>query len=428
MRRRFLVSVAAVDLTTLALGTMVASLLVFGHLVPWVGAGVRIVPLLIVLLGGALTMSVVTVRASGHGVPRPTFGRLLLIVVGTFMIFALALVILREENLYFSRAHLGITFIVWIVLSGLHRLLRQRRPWTENLAVISSEKILADDLAESDHVEVVRVVDPAEEGDIAPLPRGTTIAYDMRSVVSRKVAQFVTSSDIAGYTVRPLTAVYEEHLGRIPVLHLSEGWEIANPVARHEVWLPPKRFIETLMVVVTAPLWLLVGAVACLLVLVSDGRPVFFNQERVGKEGRVFTMTKLRTMRRDAEVDGARFAVSRDDRLIRFGTFLRRSRIDEIPQLVHVVTGEMSLVGPRAEQVPFVKKFSDTIPFYDLRHLIRPGITGWSQVMFGYADGEVDTMEKLTYDLYYLKHMSPVLDLRILWLSIWTVLTGSGAR
>ncbi len=428
MRRRFLLSVAAVDLTALAIGASVASIVVFGHPVPWLGAGNRIIPLLLVLFGSALVLSVVTVRMSGHGVPRPTFGRMLIIITGTFMVFALALVILREERLYFSRSHLGITFIIWLVLAGVHRLVRRRRPWTESIAVITSEKILADELAESDHVDVVRIVDPGEEGDIAPLPRGTTLAYDMRSVVSRRVAQFVTSSDIAGYVVIPLAAVYEEHLGRIPILHLAEGWEIATPVANHEVWLPPKRFIETLMVLVAAPIWLVVGAIASLLVLIADGRPVFFSQDRVGKQGDVFTMLKLRTMRKDSEADGARFAGDDDDRLIRFGRFLRRSRIDEIPQLIHVLTGEMSLVGPRAEQVPFVFKFAETIPFYQLRHLIRPGITGWSQVKFGYADGEVGTMEKLTYDLYYLKHMSPALDMRILWLSVWTILTGAGAR
>jgi lipopolysaccharide/colanic/teichoic acid biosynthesis glycosyltransferase len=139
-------------------------------------------------------------------------------------------------------------------------------------------------------------------------------------------------------------------------------------------------------------------------------------------------MYKFRTMSEDAEKDGPRFATTSDPRLIRGGTFLRRSRLDEIPQLWNVLRGDMSLVGPRAEQVPFAKQFAAEIPFYEHRHLVRPGVTGWAQVSYGYADDKADTIEKLTYDLYYVKNMSPVMDMKVLWESIWTVLTGDGAR
>jgi lipopolysaccharide/colanic/teichoic acid biosynthesis glycosyltransferase len=130
----------------------------------------------------------------------------------------------------------------------------------------------------------------------------------------------------------------------------------------------------------------------------------------------------------DAEKDGPQFAQENDPRLIRGGAFLRKSRLDEIPQLWNVLKGDMSLVGPRAEQVPFVDEFRHEIPFYDHRHMVRPGLTGWAQVNYGYADDEAETIEKLTYDLHYIKHMSPVMDMRIFSKSIWTVLTGAGAR
>jgi lipopolysaccharide/colanic/teichoic acid biosynthesis glycosyltransferase len=171
-----------------------------------------------------------------------------------------------------------------------------------------------------------------------------------------------------------------------------------------------------------------IGLLVALYVKIADGGEVLFLQERVGLNGRPFTMYKFRTMDADAERDGARFAEEDDPRLIRGGRFLRKSRLDEIPQMWNVLKGDMSLVGPRAEQVPFAAEFSREIPFYDHRHLVRPGITGWAQVNYGYADDEVETIEKLTYDLYYIKHMSPVLDVRIFWKSIWTVLTGAGAR
>ena len=117
-----------------------------------------------------------------------------------------------------------------------------------------------------------------------------------------------------------------------------------------------------------------------------------------------------------------------DPRLTRTGGFLRNSRLDEIPQLWNVLKGYLSLVGPRPERPVFVDRFSKAIPFYTSRHLVRPGVTGWSQVNFGYADGEADAIEKLTYDLYYVKHTSIWLDLHILGRSVWTVLSGFGAR
>jgi lipopolysaccharide/colanic/teichoic acid biosynthesis glycosyltransferase len=130
----------------------------------------------------------------------------------------------------------------------------------------------------------------------------------------------------------------------------------------------------------------------------------------------------------DAEKDGPRFASHNDDRLTRAGRWLRLSRLDELPQLWNVLKGDVSLVGPRPERPEFTDYYERSIPFYAYRHLIRPGVTGWAQVNYGYADDDADTIEKLTYDLYYLKHMSPWLDLQILGRSIWTMLSGFGAR
>ena len=130
----------------------------------------------------------------------------------------------------------------------------------------------------------------------------------------------------------------------------------------------------------------------------------------------------------DAEKNGPQFAAHGDDRLTRVGRWLRRFRIDELPQLWNVLKGDLSLVGPRPERPEFTDQFERSIPFYAYRHLIRPGVTGWAQVWYGYADDQADTIDKLTYDLFYLKHMSPWLDLQILGRSIWTMLSGFGAR
>jgi lipopolysaccharide/colanic/teichoic acid biosynthesis glycosyltransferase len=180
-------------------------------------------------------------------------------------------------------------------------------------------------------------------------------------------------------------------------------------------------------VLITLPLSLVLGVLIAAAIKIDSRGPAIFRQERIGRDGRPFMLYKFRTMRSGSS-DRARFAERQDGRLTRVGKALRRIRIDELPQLWNVLKGDLSLVGPRPEQGPFVERFSQTIPFYSHRHLVRPGLTGWAQVNFGYADSEADTVEKLSYDLFYVKHLSVWLDLEILGRSVWTVLSGFGAR
>jgi lipopolysaccharide/colanic/teichoic acid biosynthesis glycosyltransferase len=370
--------------------------------------------------------SALTEQMSGPGVPRPSYGRMVAIWLGTLLLTAGLLFVFRGT--YFSRSFVPIASTLWLIPATAHRIVRRRRPWTEKFGVITKEKQLADDLNESDHAEVLWVLDPEGEAPANLPDRDITVAMDLRAVLSDSMAQYLSSCDVAGYMIRPFSSIYEEHTGRVPLIHLIEGWEISAPLLEVARWLPGKRFIDMLLTLLTAVIWLPVGLLVAGYVKLADPGFAIFRQQRVGLNGQVFTMLKFRTMDLDAEKDGARFAVERDPRLIRGGSFLRKSRLDEIPQLVNVLKGDMSLVGPRAEQVPFVAEFRKEIPFYDHRHMVRPGITGWAQVSYGYADDQVETVEKLTYDLYYIKHMSPVMDLRIFWKSIWTVLTGAGAR
>ena len=427
MRTRFLLSVAFTDLLALGASAALASLYVFGTPLPWRASIVGSVwPMLGFMAISMILASLLTEQMSGPGVPRPTYGRMVAIGLSTVFLTAGLLILFRD--VYFSRAFLGVASGSWLVLAGTHRLIRRRRPWTERFAVITHEKQLADDLNESDHAEVVWVLSPESEGALDLPERDVTIAVDLRAVLSDRVAQFLSSSDVAGYTVRPFARVYEEHTGRIPLVHLAEGWEISAPLLEVAQWLPGKRLFDVGFTVVTSPIWITLGLATALYVKLMDPGPAIFAQERVGLGGETFTMYKFRTMHSDAEIEGPRFADVDDPRFIRGGAFLRKSRLDEIPQLWNVLKGDMSLVGPRAEQVPFVESFRTEIPFYGHRHMVRPGLTGWAQVNYGYADDQADTIEKLTYDLYYIKHMSPVMDLRILWKSIWTVITGAGAR
>ncbi|MEX1037263.1 MAG: sugar transferase [Acidimicrobiia bacterium] len=427
MRSRFLVSVAAADLLSLAVAIALTSYYVFGVFLPWTGQpGTEVIPLLLLMAGSMVLASWLTESMSAHGVPRPTYGRMLSILLLTVATTAVGLVLIR--SLYFSRRlFIGVS-LLWLLFASAHRLMRRRRPWQERIGLITAEKQLVKHLEASDHADIVWVLDPRTEGEIELPDRSVTIAIDLRAVLSERVAQFVSSCDIAGYTVKPFVSVYEEHVGRVPLVHLAEGWEISAPLLEVAPWLPGKRVFDVAATIITAPLWLSLGVLVWAYVKVASPGPAIFKQRRIGHGGQPFTMFKFRTMDLDAEDGGPRFAEENDSRFIRGGGFLRKSRLDEIPQLVNVLKGDMSLVGPRAEQITFVRAFRKQIPFYEHRHLVRPGVTGWAQVSYGYADDHADTMEKLTYDLYYVKHMSPVFDLRVLARSFLIVLTGRGAR
>ena len=179
-----------------------------------------------------------------------------------------------------------------------------------------------------------------------------------------------------------------------------------------------------LLLVLTLPLVLLV---ACLIKLESPG-PVLYRQHRVGLHGRVFTLLKLRSMRVDAEAAGPRWAVERDPRITRVGTVIRACRIDELPQLLNVLRGEMSLVGPRPERPYFTEQLARVIPHYDERTRVLPGVTGWAQVRYPYGASVEDSYAKLVYDLHYVAHRSLLFDLRILAETVRVVVLRIGAR
>jgi exopolysaccharide biosynthesis polyprenyl glycosylphosphotransferase len=157
--------------------------------------------------------------------------------------------------------------------------------------------------------------------------------------------------------------------------------------------------------------------------------PILYKQERVGEDGRIFRLLKFRSMRVDAEAAGGPvWASVNDARITRVGSVIRKLRLDEIPQLINVLKGEMSFVGPRPERPFFVQQLEDEIPYYSERHVIKPGITGWAQISYPYGASKEDALEKLKYDLYYIKHMSILLDLSIIFETVKIVLLGKGSR
>jgi lipopolysaccharide/colanic/teichoic acid biosynthesis glycosyltransferase len=221
-------------------------------------------------------------------------------------------------------------------------------------------------------------------------------------------------------------AVFLEEVGGACDLHHFEVDHIPRDGAC--VYRPAKRALDLAIVLVSLPLTVPITALAALGVLLTMGWPVFYCQPRVGLGGRVFAMAKLRTMRKAPTSAEARATVAHDARVTPFGRVLRRLRIDELPQLVNVLRGEMSVVGPRPEWTRLAEAFERQEPKYALRHLVRPGITGWAQVRAGPAADLAETRVKLAHDLFYLKNMSLALDLEILCRTSWTLLAGGGAR
>ena len=189
-----------------------------------------------------------------------------------------------------------------------------------------------------------------------------------------------------------------------------------------------KRCVDLLASLLGLLLLLPLGLIIALLIKLDSRGPVFYMQERVGQDGKTFKILKFRSMTVDAEKDGPVWAAVNDQRVTRVGRWIRKLRLDEIAQLINVIKGEMSIVGPRPERPFFVKKLEKEVPFYAHRHAVKPGITGWAQILYPYGATREDAQEKLKYDLYYIKHMSPIMDLRIISETAKIVFLGKGSR
>src|SRR5207302_2360025 len=202
----------------------------------------------------------------------------------------------------------------------------------------------------------------------------------------------------------------------------SEGFRVkpSQQIAR--------RIVSTLTAAVGLLLFLPFFPFVVLMVRLSSPGPIFFRQTRVGLGGRNFSVYKFRTMRIDAEAAGAKWATKDDPRVTRVGMFMRKTRLDEVPQLWNVLRGDMGFVGPRPERPEFVKWLSEQIPYYNLRHIVRPGQTGWAQVRYQYGATLEETKQKLEFDLYYIKHMSVSLDLMIVFETVKTIVLRKGAQ
>lgn len=235
-----------------------------------------------------------------------------------------------------------------------------------------------------------------------------------------------------GISIIPMPILYERLTGRVPVEHVNNNWAVVFlPVSTRDGVIDPypflKRLIDvTLSLIGLIPFFALLPFIALIIRLDSRGG-VFYTQERMGRGGRRFRLIKFRSMVQNAEAaTGAVFSHAGDPRVTRFGRFMRKTRLDELPQLINVLRGDMSFVGPRPERPEHVARLTEKIPFYRTRMIVRPGLTGWAQVQYSYGSTDEDAMIKLQYDLYYIRHRSLLLDMNILIRTVGKVLSMSG--
>lgn len=228
-----------------------------------------------------------------------------------------------------------------------------------------------------------------------------------------------------GTPIREYTQVYEELTRRVPVHHAEKDFYRYFPFSRsnqNKLYLFFHRILDLLFSLLGLIFGLLIFPIVMIGNLFANRGPLFYSQIRVGQNGKHFRIYKLRSMVIDAEKDGAQFAGKQDVRVTKFGRFLRKTRFDEIPQFINVIKGDMSVIGPRPERPVFVAQLSEKIPFYEVRHLVKPGVTGWAQVNATYGATDADALEKLQYDLYYIKHRRLFLDISIVIKTLSTII------
>jgi sugar transferase (PEP-CTERM system associated) len=280
------------------------------------------------------------------------------------------------------------------------------------------------------------VINPGVIGTVEDIPAIVRARAVDQVVVSLSDARGMLPMDkllemkLDGVSFTHLASVYERYTGKIALENLRPSWLIfSDGFQKSNVQRRAKRALDIIMatvgLVIALPLLVVVAAA----IKMTSAGPVLYRQPRVGLRGQIFTIHKFRSMRHDAERDtGAVWARRDDQRVTTFGRWLRRTRLDELPQLWNVIRGDMSMVGPRPERPEFVSDLTRDITFYGLRHVIRPGITGWAQVQYTYGASVEDAMEKLQYDLFYIKNRSIALDLFIIAKTVKTVLTARGAQ
>ena len=267
--------------------------------------------------------------------------------------------------------------------------------------------------------------------EIAKEKQATMILLLPDAPIDDDIARDLLEAKLRGSMVVDIRSFYEHVVQRLPISQINDEWLLQTEGFSLNTRGSLRRLkraldvlISLLLLIPAAPIMLITAIV----VRLESPGPVIYKQDRVGLFEKEFTVYKFRSMRADAEKNGAVWASAHDARVTTFGKFIRKVRIDELPQIWNILKGDMSFIGPRPERMAFVTKLKETIPYYSLRHTVKPGLTGWAQVCYPYGASEDDARRKLEYDLYYIKNMSILLDINIIFKTVGVVLFPKGAR
>ena len=361
-----------------------------------------------------LASIVIVYQLDRSDIGRLHLGVVLATVVGAFAVLALILL--------FSRAYYSRTFI--LLAMGFAMFWLKVGQWLSHRLFLPRLAVMP--------AAVRPEVLHARDAEWVPLARPELPDEALSGLVANRDSKdeewqrLYIKCKMKGIPIYHGATVSEQVTGRMSLERLSEGHILDRTVPIGYAFF--KRVTDLVVPLCLAPAFLPLILLTGIVIKLDSPGPMFFCQPRVGLGGQQFRMIKLRSMHVDAEKDGARFAHQADHRVTRVGRLIRRLRIDELPQFWNVLKGEMSIIGPRPEQVEFVMRLQTSIPFYGYRHVVRPGIAGWAQTLQGYADSETAAQAKLEYDLYYVKNCSLWLDLLIVFRTFHTIFTGHGAR
>ncbi|OBU24858.1 UDP-glucose lipid carrier transferase [Photobacterium aquimaris] len=333
-------------------------------------------------------------------------------------VYCFAITIMFMTRIDYSRSIVFYGWVLSFLWLYITSLLRQE---SQRLILFAIPNFDISSLNQKGRVRVIELKAPY---DIANIKGGLVV--DLHRNLSPEAEKFIADCSLNNIAVFHAESIREMLEGKVQTKHLMEN--AIGSLQPNPLYMTFKRIWESLIIITTFLITLPIMAITAIFIKLENPGPAMFIQERVGQGGKLFRIYKFRSMTIKEAGAEDKFATAEQARVTKVGKFIRKFRIDELPQFFNVLKGDMALIGPRPEQDSFVKQFEQQIPFYGYRHMVKPGITGWAQVVQGYADDTESTSEKLAHDLYYIKNLSFWLDINIVFKTIRTMLTGFGAK
>ena len=412
-------------------GILTVVMYLFGFLIIGRGLSFRNILIIVVALLMYYVANIFSIRARKYSL------RELILSVGLNFILLLFTIMVKILGIYES-----------IVLFGIVTMFQITFRYIVNMAIVRKQKILfvgensyTKDLLESikndDQYKLMGFLKDEKDETLQKIVLKMCAVGKIDIIVDfgedllkdPKLVDILLQYKLSGLQFYNYLEFYEMYENKLPVSHLSSKWFLENSgfeIYYNNFNLRAKRLLDLIFAIIigicTLPLMLL----AAIIVKIESKGPIFFVQERIGEGNKKFNIVKFRSMTTDAEKNGPQWASKNDNRVTHWGKIMRATRIDELPQLWNVLRGEMSFVGPRPEREYFIKQLEKEIPYYNLRHTVKPGLTGWAQVMYPYGASVEDAYRKLQYDLYYIKHHDIIFDIKVLLKTITIVIFGKG--